>query len=215
MCSIPIAARRARHTRQHLAQQARLGELWPEENRLLSFFPTFPACYSTAELQRREGTASCCCHGTQPCTTLGEKHPRVLQATPRCPSGSQTQVTNTTGPELVQVNAEPGPEGFAGRVPAASLRQPRAAPCTQPRCSLRRAVRPRTAHKSNGTYSPAKHGTRTRAESYSCCGNHNFKISDSPALKGRVRQKVTFPYNFIFFLKPHGILLCCFIEEQE
>lgn len=51
VCSVPITATRARHTPQRLAQQARLGELWPEENHLVAFSPSFPGCYSTAELQ--------------------------------------------------------------------------------------------------------------------------------------------------------------------
>lgn len=51
VCSVPITATRARHTPQRLAQQARLGELWPEENHLVAFSPSFPSCYSTAELQ--------------------------------------------------------------------------------------------------------------------------------------------------------------------
>lgn len=62
------------------------------------------------------------------------------------------------------------------------------------------AVHKHIGHKSNSTHSPAKHRRGTRDESYSCCGNHNFKISDSSTLKKKKSQKkVTFPYNFTFF----------------
>lgn len=71
------------------------------------------------------------------------------------------------------------------------------------------AVHKHIGHKSNSTHSPAKHRRGTRDESYSCCGNHNFKISDSSTLKKKKSQKkVTFPYNFTFFFSPSHTEFC-------
>lgn len=61
------------------------------------------------------------------------------------------------------------------------------------------AVHKHIGHKSNSTHSPAKHHRGTRDESYSCCGNHNFKISDSSTLKERVRKKSHFHIILLFF----------------
>lgn len=130
----------------------------------------------------RTGTAA----APSPAPRSGKSTQGCSRQHPDAHEGSQTQVTNTTGPTVVQVNADPGPkvqqEGF--------LQHPSASPVPS---------RAHPGHHRNSTRSAAQHGTRTRAESYSCCGNHNFKISDSPALKGRARQKVTFPYIFFLF----------------
>lgn len=81
----------------------------------------------------------------------------------------------TTLSEWVQ-GAQDVAQGFKRKGP------PRMAP-SRPCRSSHRAVHPHTGHKFRSIHRPVKYNTHTSTESYSCCGNHNFKISDSFSLK--------------------------------
>lgn len=70
-------------------------------------------------------------------------------------------------------------------------------------CSACHAVCKRIGHKFNSIYSPAKYNTRTRDENYSCCGNHNFKISDSSTLKKSNESGKKSHFHIIFFFLSH------------
>lgn len=183
-----------KHTPQRFAEQGQLLELQPKENCVTSLFSLLSTAHHLTELQIRLGHClvvvllSQLCHLTLP---RGD-------STPEPPSQNGCKEHRMW------------PRGLR----KGSHRMAPSRPCR----SSRHAVHPHTEHKFNSTHSPVKYNTHTSNESYSCCGNHNFKISDSSTLKKTnkkiVRQQVTFSHNFVFF-KPRSVLFCCFIQEGK